>query len=903
MKFNKRGGGGSGSRGGGGGSKFGKVDSKKKFNSGGGGRGSVKPNLSVGFKSNNKGKKNGVSNHFHSKPGGKGGGKFSGNKPGFQGDRKGGFAGKKNGFQKFGKRNGNDGENEDFKEEDVAIKEEADAEDSFVGLESQSDMFERLHNGVKKEEEFDSDDEDNGGGGGSSKKGKKGKSGGFQNMGLSQAVLKGILRRGYNVPTPIQRKAIPPILEGRDVVAMARTGSGKTAAFLIPLFEKIQHKKSEIGTAQKFPRALILSPTRELATQTVKFIREIGKFIDFKVVSILGGESMESQFQIMHDKPDIVVATPGRFMHLCVEMELKLDGVEYAVFDEADRLFEMGFGEQLMEILKRLPENRQTVLFSATLPKLLVDFSKAGLHDPTLIRLDVDTKLPELLELTYLACRTEDKLAALLYLLKNLIDENQQTIVFTATKHHVEFIHQLLDEANVSNCYIYSSLDPSARKISLGKFRSGKCNVMIVTDIAARGIDIPILDNVINFHFPAKPKLFMHRVGRVARAGRSGTAYSIVCPDEVAFLIDLHLFLGKPLTFEKPSGDSSDSSNSVFVGRVPQDLLNDENNFIRNMMEIKEELATLHKVSKNGYSHYLRSRPPASTESNRRAKGIEINKLYVHPFFADHVAEDPMDNLISQMQSYRPNATIFEIGPKAGSETLQIMKQKRLKDQNTVEKYRNKPVNAEMGKISGHKGKDEEPFILTYLKTIIRNSVGTTFDKQVQEAVMDLTGDDSDKLKQQQSMQKWDMKKKRFVSVGNHSNAKKIKTESGVWIAASYKSDRYQAWMRKSKTDVDNDDEGSDDDSFARNSNDDSKRKPAFSKRLVKTGKNDAPHAPLAKGRRFKTEIKRPEQILKERKVKEKKLMKNLPKNMRKQRQNDSGKGKNKSRGSGGKRK
>jgi len=260
------------------------------------------------------------------------------------------------------------------------------------------------------------------------------------------------------------------------------------------------------------------------------------------------------------------------------------------------------------------------------------------------------------------------------------------------------------------------------------------------------------------------------------------------------------------------------------------------------------------------------------------------------------VAEDPMDSLISQMQSYRPNATIFEIGPKAGSETLRIMKEKRLKDQNTVEKYRHKSANgvSEMGRISEHKGKEEEPFIPYLPKdhhTELGLSVGTTFDKQVKEAEMDLTGDDSDLLKQQRSMQKWDMKKKKFVSVGKETNAKKIKTESGVWIAASYKSDRYKAWMQKSKTNHDDDDEGSDDDSYARNGTDDSKRKPAFSKRLVKTGKNDTPHAPLVKGRRFKTEIKRPEQILKERKVKEKKLTKNLPKNMRKKRQKDSGKG------------
>lgn len=186
-------------------------------------------------------------------------------------------------------------------------------------------------------------------------------------------------------------QTIPLILEGNDVVGMARTGSGKTAAFLIPLFEKLQGIKSSHTTIGpdariKYPRAIILSPTRELATQTLIFFKELGKFLNLKVVSILGGDSMESQFAALHDKPDVIIATPGRFMHICVEMELKLDGVQYAVFDEADRLFEMGFGEQLNEILRRLPENRQTVLFSATLPKLLVDFTKAGLRNPVLVR-------------------------------------------------------------------------------------------------------------------------------------------------------------------------------------------------------------------------------------------------------------------------------------------------------------------------------------------------------------------------------------------------------------------------------------------------------------------------------------------------------------------------------------
>lgn len=170
-------------------------------------------------------------------------------------------------------------------------------------------------------------------------------------------------------------------MEGRDVVAMARTGSGKTAAFLIPLFEKLKMRTAKAGA-----RALILSPTRELALQTLKFTKELGKFTGLKSAVILGGDSMDSQFAAIHGNPDIIIATPGRFLHVCIEMDLKLNSIEYVVFDEADRLFEMGLGEQLTEIVNRLPDSRQTVLFSATLPKLMVDFAKAGLNDPILIR-------------------------------------------------------------------------------------------------------------------------------------------------------------------------------------------------------------------------------------------------------------------------------------------------------------------------------------------------------------------------------------------------------------------------------------------------------------------------------------------------------------------------------------
>ncbi|KAI8424568.1 hypothetical protein MSG28_003024 [Choristoneura fumiferana] len=377
-----------------------------------------------------------------------------------------------------------------------------------------------------------------------SKKKKKG-SGGFQSMGLSFPVLKGITKRGYKQPTPIQRKTIPLALENKDVVAMARTGSGKTACFVLPILDKLLAPTNK-ATPGKNLRALILSPTRELALQTLKFVRELGKFTGLSSAAILGGESIEQQFSVMSGKaPDIVVATPGRFLHICIEMELKLDNIKVIVFDEADRLFELGFGEQLREIVARLPSSRQTLLFSATLPKMLVEFAKAGLTDPVLIRLDVDWKLPSTLWLGWIYVRAELKTAALLLLLDRVLTETTpQAVVFAATKHHVEYLSLILQKAGISSTYAYSGLDPSARKIALGRFCNQKCSVLLVTDVAARGLDLPALDTVINYNFPAKPKLFVHRVGRSARAGRAGRAWSLVAADDLAHLLDLQLFLG-----------------------------------------------------------------------------------------------------------------------------------------------------------------------------------------------------------------------------------------------------------------------------------------------------------------------------------------------------------------------
>lgn len=727
------------------------------------------------------------------------------------------------------------------------------------------------------------------------------KSGGFQSMALSYPILKGILKRGYKIPTPIQRKTIPLALEGRDIVAMARTGSGKTACFLIPLFERLKTRQAKAGA-----RALILSPTRELAMQTLKFIKEIGKFTGLKAAVILGGDSMDNQFSIIHGNPDIIVATPGRFLHICVEMDLRLNTIEYVVFDEADRLFEMGFGEQIHEIVNRLPEARQTLLFSATLPKILVEFTKAGLSDPVLVRLDVESKLPEELSLSFIICRPEEKLAVLLALLKNVISSDSQTVIFAATMHHVEYIHQILDKAGISNTFIYSNLDPSARKINAAKFQMNKVKTLVVTDVAARGIDIPHLDNVINFNFPAKSKLFVHRVGRCARAGRTGTAYNIVIPDEYPYLLDLHLFLGRSLNIVSSSGIMDDKEYAI--GKMPQSMVEEELAEIINWHDLSTDLKNMENVCSNAYERYIKSRQAASSESIKRMKELNINSAGVIPQYSN-INSATME-ILTKMKQYRPQGTIFEIGKKPCSLDYKVMKAKRafhkenilnfhkrmevleekkketnkdLPKKDTLPQSSENEISEAFNKVIAPKKRNiddlykntkkkkrlatkDEEFYIPYFAPDKHTEDGLAVNNFITEAEkvqMDLTADNEESQRFQKQLKKWDRKKKKMITVNNDPKAGKIRTESGVWIPATYKTNRYTQWKEKSKVDTVDDE-------------DSEEELPQLQKLQTNVNTHWARHNQKIKEKaKTKLELKRPEQILKARKLLERKRRRN----------------------------
>ncbi|SMY27701.1 unnamed protein product [Zymoseptoria tritici ST99CH_1A5] len=551
---------------------------------------------------------------------------------------------------------------------------------------------------------------------GDGKSGKK--AGAFQTMGLNTHLLKAITRKGFSVPTPIQRKTIPLILDGQDVVGMARTGSGKTAAFVIPMIEKLKSHSAKVGA-----RAIVLSPSRELALQTLKVVKEMSRGTDLRTTLLVGGDSLEEQFSSMASNPDIIIATPGRFEHLKVEMSLELSSVKYVVFDEADRLFEMGFAAQLLEIMHSLPSNRQTLLFSATLPKSLVEFARAGLQDPKLVRLDAESKIAPGLQSAFFTVKRAEKEGALLNILQDIIKmptgetvaskkakepkqrdnkkrkrgadgvpagempSEHSTVIFAATKHHVDYLANFLKAYGYATSYVYGSLDQTARKMQVLDFRTGMTNILVVTDVAARGLDIPILANVINYDFPSQPKIFVHRVGRTARAGKEGWSYSLVTGQDMPYLLDLQLFLSRKLIVGKVEKEPGMFSNNIVVGAMPRDKMERYCEEALKLLEEDDDLTAMREVAGKGEKQYLRTRNSASAESVKRTKSI----LHTEDSAATNVLfDDGQDasleqqrlDMLARVSGFRPNETVFEFGQRGKlNEAAEMMKNRRAKVQ------------------------------------------------------------------------------------------------------------------------------------------------------------------------------------------------------------------------------
>jgi ATP-dependent RNA helicase RhlE len=384
----------------------------------------------------------------------------------------------------------------------------------------------------------------------------------FADLGLAEPLLRAIADEGHTVPTPIQLEAIPHALSGRDILGTAKTGSGKTAAFLLPLL-------SRLGTrAGRGPiRILVVSPTRELASQIAERAAAYGRHIGLRQAVVYGGVSQRSQERALRDRPALVVATPGRLLDLVRQRVLRLDTVDMLVLDEADRMFDMGFLPDIRRIVAELPTERQTLLFSATMPRDLARLANSILRDPVRIAVDPPEETPaEVNQSVYFVSRSE-KRALLLRFLRG--DEMERALVFTRTKRGANRLAEQLSRDGIAAEAIHGNKTQAARERALAQFRSGRTPVLVATDVAARGIDVKGISHVINYELPDTAESYVHRVGRTGRAGAEGKAISLCDPTERGNLYDIERTLSVRIPVSGDDGRGGRAERTDTVPAVP----------------------------------------------------------------------------------------------------------------------------------------------------------------------------------------------------------------------------------------------------------------------------------------------------------------------------------------------
>jgi len=366
----------------------------------------------------------------------------------------------------------------------------------------------------------------------------------FNKLGLSAPLLKAIKEQGYTTPTPIQQQAIPIILEKKDILAGAQTGTGKTAGFTLPMLELLTRMKHTDRKRHQV-KALILTPTRELATQVNESVELYGKHLPYKTCVIFGGVKINPQITKLRKGMDIVVATPGRLLDHISQKTIDLSKVDFLILDEADRMLDMGFVNDIKKVIAVLPKERQTLLFSATYSDAIKKLSQTFLKSPALIEVARRNTSSEIVkQAVYHVDKTRKR-----ELLTQLIKDGKwkQVLVFTRTKHGANRLSGQLDSDGISSCAIHGNKSQNARTKALADFKDGKVRVLVATDIAARGIDIDQLPHVVNYELPNVSEDYVHRIGRTGRAGNEGEAISLVCVDEDEFLANIEKLIKKDI--------------------------------------------------------------------------------------------------------------------------------------------------------------------------------------------------------------------------------------------------------------------------------------------------------------------------------------------------------------------
>ena len=378
----------------------------------------------------------------------------------------------------------------------------------------------------------------------------------FSQLSLSPALLKAVSEEGYTTPTPVQAQAIPPILEGRDMLAGAQTGTGKTAGFTLPILERLTRHEHHKGKPRL--RVLILTPTRELAAQVNESVVTYGKYLPFKSTVVFGGVGLNPQTKALQSGVDILVATPGRLLDLHGQHYVDFKHIDTFVLDEADRMLDMGFVKDIRRIIALLPKKRQNLLFSATYSDEIKALCESILHQPAIVEVARRNTSSELVHQRVIVSDCARKTA----LLGKLIQEEKwkQVLVFTRTKHRANKVSDYLNKIGISAAAIHGNKSQSARTKALADFKTGNVKILVATDIAARGLDIDQLPRVVNFELPNIAEDYVHRIGRTGRAGHAGEAVSLVCIDEFDYLKGIERLIKKVFEREVVEGFESDPS-------------------------------------------------------------------------------------------------------------------------------------------------------------------------------------------------------------------------------------------------------------------------------------------------------------------------------------------------------
>lgn len=393
----------------------------------------------------------------------------------------------------------------------------------------------------------------------------------FAQLGLREAILRAVAEGGYEEMTPIQTQAIPNVLEGKDLIAVAQTGTGKTAAFSLPIIQMLL--KGEGRRNSKTTRSLILAPTRELAVQIAENIRFYAKYLHLRIALVYGGASSKPQIKSMLSGVDILVATPGRLLDLTNQGHINLGQVDYLVLDEADRMLDMGFIRDIKKILAFLPKVRQTLMFSATMPSSVEKLAGSILRAPVRIEVTPGATTVEKVEQHVLMVPKSRKRDLLTHVLKD--EKISRVLVFTRTKHGANRVAKHLEKRGISSSAIHGNKSQNARQKALNEFRAGNIRALVATDVAARGIDVDGVTHVINFDLPNEPESYVHRIGRTARAGATGISLSFCDQEERAYLRDIEkiirqklpLMVDHPYHFEGIEASAHDVGEDEVRGR------------------------------------------------------------------------------------------------------------------------------------------------------------------------------------------------------------------------------------------------------------------------------------------------------------------------------------------------